>query len=133
MAWIDRELATDADLTNYERRMPDQAKSFKGANGSNSFDGKRDLAKRDIATRLVRMGLVPDDLTDSDVVVLNKTAVFHELALIFHDLSDTKDSIAQVKAVRYDSLYEDSWIDVAVSLTVPAQYAGVSNIPLHRS
>ena len=133
MAWSTAILAVDADLTKYERKMPDLATSFRGVNGSNAYDGKRELAKRDLATRLVRMGLVLDDLTESNITSLNQTAVYRELSLIFYDLADRNDTLSMDKAKRYEKLYEESWTDVALALSVPGSQSQIGFIPVGRA
>lgn len=133
MAWSTAVLATDADLTKYERKMPDLAVSFRGVSGSNAYDGKRELAKRDIGTRLVRMGLVLDDLTSGNITTLNQTAVYRELSLIFYDLADRNDTLSMDKAKRYESLYEESWADVAIALAIPGSQTQIVFIPAGRA
>ncbi len=133
MSWTNANLAVDADLTAYERTMPEKAKSFKSLNGSTAYDGKRELAKRDIAARLVRMGVVLDDLTADNIAALNRTATLRELCLIWFDLAERNDTVAMDKARRYEELYEDSFQDVALALAVPTNTAGITNIPLRRA
>jgi hypothetical protein len=133
MAWSIQILTSDADLTQYERKMPEQAQQFKGASALSAYDGKRDLAKRDVGTRLVRMGVVLDDLTADNITSLNQTAVYRELSLIFFDLADRADTLSMDKAKRYEKLYEDSWVDVAIALNISGEKTGIGFIPLQRA
>lgn len=87
---------------------------------------------RDIAARLVRMGIDVDELPE-DLSSLNKTAVYRELSLIYWDLSDRVDDLNYQKAKRYEALYEDSWQDVALALSVLISQHVVSSIRLGRA
>ena len=134
MTWTSQTLATDADLTQYERKMPELSMQFKGASGSTAYDGKRALAKRDVGTRLVRMGIDLDTLTPENIVTLTQTAVYREMALLYFDLADRNDTLSMDKANRYQALYEDSWQDVQLALSLTdTRTATVSSVRTGRA
>jgi hypothetical protein len=134
MAWSEAVLAVDSDLTAYERKMPDLAKSIKSPqNGSTAYDNKRLLAKRAIGQRLVRMQLDLDSLTADNILALNEVAVFKELELIFRDMSDRNDSVSEAKAKHYAEQYEESWQDAALAIGTPQSATSIGFIPMWRA
>jgi hypothetical protein len=104
MAWNDQDLCTDADLTAQESVMPDLAKRNRKSTNATSYDGKRALVKRDIASWLRRNNYFTDALADP--TEFNRAAVFLELAYIYADMGSSGDSIATAKAASYREMYE---------------------------
>lgn len=161
MGWINLVLTTDGDIRAVERKMPELAMRFKGESGASAYDGKRDLCKTDFFYRLKRMGIdfstipVPDrdkypswneaSWTAAETeagkqpgyfspyTVLNNAAVFHELELIYRDLSDRNDTVSTDKANLYADRYEKAWQDVVMELSADVVTSGMTTIPLHRA
>lgn len=104
MPWTDAVLVTDADLTAWERNMPELAQKMKGPSGASAYDGKRALAKNRLAKVLLQKGITPDAIQDFSQ--LKDAATFLELELIFRDLSEKPESIASIKAEHYATLFE---------------------------
>lgn len=134
MAWSDAVLAVDSDLTAYERKMPDLAKSIKSPqNGAAAFDNKRTLAKRAIGQKLVRMDVDLDGLTADNLTALNEVAVFKELELIFRDMSDRNDSVSEAKAKYYADQYDASWQDAVIAIGIAQSETNIGFIPMWRA
>lgn len=103
-AWTTSDLATDDDLAAQDSLMPGLAKRVLNE-GRSAYDGKRALAKRDIGSRLRRLGYSLDGiLTPSD---FNRAAVFLELALIYQDMARGQNAISAEKSTKYWSLYSE--------------------------
>lgn len=98
--WTAATLCTDADLTAYETRQPDAAKKVRGDSGDSAYDGKRALAKEEIASRLETRGINPDGLLRP--AQLKRVAVFFELSLIFRDLAQRNDTVTAEKSAYYE-------------------------------
>lgn len=132
--WTELILAIDADLTAQESRMPELSKAIKRPGSlSTPYEGKRSLSKRDIGTRLVRMGVTLDAITSEQATALNQAATFKELALIFHDMADRNDTVSADKARKYESLYDDAWQDIVIAFGITAESAGITSIPCFRA
>lgn len=122
-------LATDADLTAWESKMPALATKM------NCFTGKRQLAKNYIAKQLLRRGVDPATLTDP--TQLKDAAVFKELEFIFMDMAEKEDGIASNKAKFFARLFEDELELVLLTITAGAGtetvQASMTSIPLLRA
>lgn len=104
MAWSALTLAQDSDLSMYEPEMPTAA-MVDGKSGQSAYDGKRTLAKRDIANALKRRGLDPDGIQTASQ--LTHAAVCLELAYIYRALGRKLDSVDIEKANYYQQAYEN--------------------------
>jgi hypothetical protein len=113
--WAAATLATDADLTAQESRMPGLATQTVHPNGQTAFNGKRALAKRDIESWVKRQGISPDDL--ANVTQFNRLAVFMELAYIFRDMQHLNNQTAGEKADYYQGLMEDELKAIVIEYT----------------
>ena len=124
---------TDADLTLWESRMPDQGKKVTSSTGSSSYDGKRLLAMSHLAKELLRRGVPLTVITNAEI--LKDAAVFQELALIYNDMSVSPDDVAAKKAAHYRSLFEAELELVILETTTPGQTVSptTSSIPLRRA
>jgi len=122
--WSTIELATDADLSAQESRMPDAAKQTPSKGGFFAYNGKRALAKRDIEAVIRRRGWDPQFLTDPSQ--LNRAATFLELAYIYRDLSHRSDTVSAEKARYYTELYmgEIETVILSYSPTTDADSGG---------
>jgi hypothetical protein len=133
MAWDDFQLCQDEDLTQVESRMPAQAKAMRSGMNASPYDGKRDLAKRVIATHLRKRGIDPEGVQTPDQLKL--AAVYQELSLIYRDMSSRGDSNAEFKAELYASMYNDELealhIDYQAPMT-PEPPRAFLGIPLRR-
>jgi|ERR1035437_400235 hypothetical protein len=127
------DLATDADLTAWESRMPNLGQKSKGTSGSSPYDGKRVLAKNFLAKQLIKRGVNLDDLADPSQ--LTDAAVFKELDLIFTDMSLAPDDLAAKKALHYSHLFNDELELVILRSVTQAEaiHPTISSIPLLRA
>jgi hypothetical protein len=105
MAWADAVLATDADLTKWESRMPDAAKKITAPNGKTAYDGKREIAKSRIESILRSRGMDPDGVQDP--TQLSDIASVLELSFIFADMAWRDDTNAADKSAYYRSLFDE--------------------------
>lgn len=103
--WDSAILCTDADLTDQESRMPELGKKVVAESGKTAYDGKRLLAKRDIAAFLKRTSYHTAGLTDP--TQFNRAAVFLELAYIYRDLAVRNDTISKDKSDDYLLMYKE--------------------------
>ena len=126
-------LATDADLTAWESRMPELGQKSKSSSGSSPFDGKRVLAKNYLAKQLIKRGVNLDDVADPGQ--LKDAAVFKELELIFSDMSLSPDDLAAKKALHYSHLFDDELELVILRSTEQTDdiRPTVSSLPLLRA
>jgi|SRR5581483_2039929 len=127
---FDTPMCMDADLTNWESRMPALAQKM------NVYAGKRQLAKNFIIKSLLKRGVDPATITDPSQ--LCDAAVFKELELIFRDLDDNPDSISHAKASHYEKLFIDELELVILYVTtdtgeVSTVKPTISSIPLLRA
>lgn len=98
-------LATDADLTQQDSAAIGLAKKIVDSTSQKSaYDGKRALAKRDIAAWLWRRGFQTDGIVDP--WQFNRAATLLELAYIYQDLSRRNEGIANEKAAMYRTMHE---------------------------
>lgn len=124
--FADAVLATDADLTKYESKMPALAVKM------NVYAGKRDLAKLYIGKRLRQRGV--DLAKIEDPFQLNSAAVFKELELIFRDLSDKQEAISHEKAQYYARLFDEEMELIILDLTDGTTVTPtVTSIPCYRA
>jgi hypothetical protein len=99
-------LATDADLTQQDSVMPALAQRVVDSEtGKDAYDGKRALAKRDIASWLWKREFDPAGVKFP--WDFNRAATFLELAYIYSDMSRRNEGIANEKAALYRRLYEE--------------------------
>lgn len=119
--WKNVNLATDEDISSQESRMPDAAKQVRSKGGFYAYDGKRDLAKRDIEAYLRRRNTDPNYLTDP--TQLNRAAVFLELAYIYRDMANRNDTVSADKAKYYQERYEDEIETVLLDYSPPSERA----------
>jgi len=132
MAWSTLTLATDADLTNWERNMPELGQKVKGPSGASAYDGKRTLAKNFIAKFLLKKSIDIDALADP--TQLRDLATFKELELIYRDLSEKEGSIAHVKAEYYARLFEEEAELIVLTLAGGRQVTpSITMIPCYRA
>ena len=121
--WDSAVLATDQDLSDQDSNMPDLGKKVVRAAGRTAYDGKRSLVKRDIGSWLIRHDYsLAGILTPSQ---LTRAAVFLELAYIYTDMAQGKDTISQEKADQYYELYERELEGLPLDYQEPAS----SDIP----
>jgi len=106
-AWDAATLATDDDLTEQESRMPELAMKVVGEGGKSAYDGKRALAKRDIGTKLRKLGYHTDGITGP--AQFNRCAVFLELAYVYRDLAVRNDKVSGEKADFYLEAFNDEF------------------------
>lgn len=116
MAWTALTLATDSDLSMYEPEMPNAAQTD-GKSGQSAYDGKRTLAKRDIASALRRRGLDPDGI--QNYTQLTHAAVCCELAYVYRALGRKLDSVDLEKAAYYQNAFETEMESVVLDYEDP--------------
>lgn len=118
--WTAAVLVTDADLTQYESRMPTLAKRTRADGANNSYDGKRALAKLELGQRLKRTGVDPEQLADPSELRL--AAIFLELSLMYQDMAALEDTGNAQKADYYGRRFDHELNGIQLTLlpTPPA-------------
>jgi len=115
-AWDDAILATDDNLTQFERRMPQLAMSITGPSGSTAYAGKRSAAKDQLRRDLRTSKIFVKDLTD--FAELTRAATFLELSLIFFDMADRNDTVSFGKASFYRDEYKKEFSQLVLDRTL---------------
>jgi hypothetical protein len=112
--WDDTELTVDAELTRFDRRMPQLAQSIKGPSGASAYDGKRQAAKDQLRRDLRSSEVLVADL--QDLTQLQRAATFLELSLIYRDMADRNDTISSENASYYLDEYKSELNQLSLDL-----------------
>jgi hypothetical protein len=128
-SWDDAVLTTDANLTQFERRMPQLAMNIRGPAGASAYDGKRQAAKDQLRRDLRTSKVFVKDLTDFSE--LQRAATFLELSLIFFDMADRNDNLSFEKASFYRDEYKKEFSQLVLDRTILEADADPLQSPLY--
>ncbi len=126
--WDTAILASDANLTQFERRMPQMAMSIKGPAGASAYDGKRQAAKDQIRRDLRTAKVFVKDLTN--FAELWRAATFLELSLIYFDMADRNDTLSFEKASFYRDEYKREFNQLVLDRTLEDDLTNPLTSPL---